>query len=393
MRTMKRMINTGILLKYVIKNPVIQKILLFICGRMKSNSLSEIPIYLIVNISNISMYKAKGRIKFSGIFTPVGGKVVDKILVYAEEVLLGTCKPYDVSSEGEHGVKHFEVEVDWCENHSRYDFHAKYADNTRELLASVEPEDYEKREEYKSRMASRLESLPMPPGDLVFQTQGINDVEVYKESIIPSVYHFKQIFDELNVDYSNFNRILDFGCGSGRVLSGWYVDNPKRQLYGVDPNMELINWAKSNFPNSVTFHKNNLFPPLDFEDNFFDCIYLLSVFTHLSLRNQFLWLEEFRRILKKNYLLIVTLHGPFYLSDYWAGRPEVYKEIINKRYWQNNYEYEGKNQFVTFHMPDFAINTLFKDWKVLAYFPGGRVRKQKMEPSIGVKQDIYVLTY
>jgi SAM-dependent methyltransferase len=252
--------------------------------------------------------------------------------------------------------------------------------------------DYEEREQYKNAVSSRLDALPMPSGDTVFQTQGTENVTAYKASIPVSIFQFKKILHELGFDSENFSRVLDFGCGTGRLLCGWQLDNPHRELYGVDYNGQLIDWASSNLPSNIHFSKNELYPPLDFASSFFGCIYLISVFTHLTLRNQFLWLEEFRRILKKGQPVIISLHGPDLLNPYRIHRPNVYRDIITKRYWDNSLEdrEEGKNPFVSFHMPDFAVNTLFSGWKVLGYYKGGRVRNQLLAAG---KQDMYVLTH
>jgi len=74
--------------------------------------------------------------------------------------------------------------------------------------------------------------------------------------------------------------MLDFGCGSGRTLLFWLKMPAPPELYGVDIDGESIAWARDNVPAKVQQigHK----PPLEYPDNFFDAIYSISVFTHLS---------------------------------------------------------------------------------------------------------------
>jgi Methyltransferase domain len=75
-------------------------------------------------------------------------------------------------------------------------------------------------------------------------------------------------------------RMLDFGCGSGRTLLFWLKVPVPPELYGVDIDGEAIAWARENVAAKV--HQIGHHPPLEYPDNFFDAIYSISVFTHLS---------------------------------------------------------------------------------------------------------------
>ena len=364
----------------------------------KSNrlSLSEIPIDTRVSIENLSTYKIDKYVRFSGTYTLVAGKEINRIAVYSNGAMLGEVQPSELPGENSRHTKQFCIDVVWTDTDYDYEFHAEYTDDESKgfpsELVRINVQDYVERERYIDTLSPQLNKLPMPPGDVVFQTQGTANVTAYKNSIPVSMFNFKKILDGLGYTSENLNCVLDFGCGTGRLLCGWQTDRPGRDLYGVDYNDDLIAWASENLPSNMHFLKNDLYPPLNFADDFFDCIYLVSVFTHLTLRNQFLWLEEFRRILKKGQPLLISLHGPDLLNPYRIHRPHVYREIVTKRYWDNSREdsEEGANPFISFHMPDFAAHLLFSDWKLLGYYPGGKVRNQ---PLASGKQDIYVLTY
>ena len=60
---------------------------------------------------------------------------------------------------------------------------------------------------------------------------------------------------------------------------------------------------------TVDFSENGPLPPLLFEPQSFDLIYGISVFTHLNQQFQPRWLQELRRILKPDGMLILSLHG------------------------------------------------------------------------------------
>lgn len=109
-------------------------------------------------------------------------------------------------------------------------------------------------------------------------------------------------------DFYSFDHILDFGCGSGRVLRNLRDAPSTCTLYGTDIDPELTAWCANNLKN-VRVNTNGYNPPLTYPDNTFDLIYSISVFTHLDQDYQNLWLAELQRVAKPGSILILTVHG------------------------------------------------------------------------------------
>lgn len=81
----------------------------------------------------------------------------------------------------------------------------------------------------------------------------------------------------------NFNTILDFGCGCGRTVR-WFDNWAKvkdHSIIGVDIDKELIKWCNNNI-NILSGIVSEVIPPLPFDNNKFDLIYSISVFSHLN---------------------------------------------------------------------------------------------------------------
>ena len=76
-------------------------------------------------------------------------------------------------------------------------------------------------------------------------------------------------------------RILDFGCGWGRIIRYFIKDLPPSNLWGCDPVPEMITLCKAQ-NKWANFELINSDPPTSFQDNTFDMIYSFSVFSHLS---------------------------------------------------------------------------------------------------------------
>lgn len=116
---------------------------------------------------------------------------------------------------------------------------------------------------------------------------------------------------------SDYEAILDFGCGAGKVLQGYYHEHGAR-LAGCDIHEPSVRWLQQNFP-KATFATNDFAPPLPFPDASFDLIYALSVFTHLDEATQDLWIDELKRVARPGAILLLTVHGEAALRRDWSG--------------------------------------------------------------------------
>ena len=96
----------------------------------------------------------------------------------------------------------------------------------------------------------------------------------------------------------------------------------------------------------------------------FDCIYALSVFTHLSEKMHYAWINELFKALKENGVLIFTTHGDRYLNKLMHDERAVYDAglLVIKSQVK-----EGKKNFTTYHPPKYIKNNLLKDYNVLEH--------------------------
>ena len=119
------------------------------------------------------------------------------------------------------------------------------------------------------------------------------------------------------------HRVLDFGCGWGRVIRFFLKDVEALNLVGVDVNPKAVEACKNTNP-WCQFELCDVFPPAPLESESFDLIHAYSVFSHLSEEAHLQWLAEFERLLKPGGMVLVTTFSRDVLlqSSEWKRDPQ-----------------------------------------------------------------------
>lgn len=216
------------------------------------------------------------------------------------------------------------------------------------------------------RDAATIDEVPLPPHRLMAAVAGHDNDEEFGRSRLGGPTQMLLDLVAAGVEPQAIHDLLDFGCGCGRFLAGWLLLHRKFRVYGCDYNPELVTWCNANLP-GVAVSENRLGQPLPYGDNSFDLIYLLSVFTHLTLPEQEQVVSEFRRVLRPGGYVYVTFHGePFY--------ERLFARVENRRqqFREDGFligadEEEGTNECWTLHSPEHLVR-LFEGFTPLKHF-------------------------
>jgi SAM-dependent methyltransferase len=217
------------------------------------------------------------------------------------------------------------------------------------------------------RHRAEANGLPIPPPDLNALVTGAENVVWYVRGGRQAYLSLEHALHRNLIPAAKFRSILDFGCGSGRVIRYW--KGLPAEVHGTDINPRLIEWCRKKLP-FAQFRTNPLRPPFTYADGQFDFIYALSVFTHLDEPLQFAWRDELARVLRPGGCLVLTTHGPcpFYLAHLdEAGRQALLRgEMVVK-----NVGEAGANACASFHPEAWVRERLARGFEVVDYLRGG----------------------
>jgi SAM-dependent methyltransferase len=125
---------------------------------------------------------------------------------------------------------------------------------------------------------------------------------------------FKQRYAEYADPLTPESRVLDFGCGWGRVIRFFLREVAPENLIGIDANERTVRICRET-NRWCRFEHCAVLPPSGLAPDSFDLIYAWSVFSHLSEEAHVRWLEEFERLLRSNGVLVLTTFQRDFLSD------------------------------------------------------------------------------
>jgi len=197
------------------------------------------------------------------------------------------------------------------------------------------------------------EGLAVPPAKLRVLVCGSADPEYFLDAGRRHAAFFQELLARNGVKLQDASAILDFGVGCGRVARWWDgLDGP--DIYGCDPNRELVAWTRGNLPFINAAYSDDD-PPLPYPDDTFEFIYALSIFTHLAERHALPWLAELRRVLKPGGHLLFTVCGEAYrdkLTPEDAARYEGGEEVVQFD------TARGTNLCIAYHSPAYVRKSL-----------------------------------
>lgn len=221
--------------------------------------------------------------------------------------------------------------------------------------------------------------VALPPDYTLFESFQLDYWKYYEGGRNTAAWVWNQLHPYLQE--TQCGRILDWGCGPARVVRHMpALLGNQWEIYGTDYNKQTIDWCQKHIKN-VRFSSNQVDPPLPFAENFFDAVYGISIFTHLSEENHRRWLLELLRVTRPGSVLMFTTQGAAFrarLTPAERARFDRGDLVVRAQV------KEGHRLFSTFHPPDFLRRLFSAEAPILQHRPG-------MVMDWGIEQDTWVL--
>ncbi|MBZ5618416.1 MAG: class I SAM-dependent methyltransferase [Acidobacteriia bacterium] len=157
---------------------------------------------------------------------------------------------------------------------------------------------------------------PLPPAALRVRVHGAEEALSFVREGSSAFVRLQRVLSEyFSKSITDFSHVLDWGCGSGRVLR-YFADSTTMKVTGIDIDPQAIEWCQEAFPR-CEFMAVSPEPPTPLATETVDLIYAISVLTHLRENDHLKWLEELHRISKPNAVILLTTFGD---TAWWRGR-------------------------------------------------------------------------
>jgi SAM-dependent methyltransferase len=221
------------------------------------------------------------------------------------------------------------------------------------------------------------DGLPLPPREMIAIVAGWIEPHEFLHIGRYAATWIAEMLARNGVQPGELGTILDFGCGCGRVIRHWPAITDAA-VYGSDYNPSLVQWCTESLPFG-DFRVNQLEPPLPFEDDFFDFVHSLSIFTHLDAELQVPWIEELTRVTKPGGVLLPTFHGR---SRVEYMRTEGQYDRIAPGFDAGELvvisgEQAGSSECASYHPERYIREVLGQGLELLDFSPGGALDIQQ----------------
>jgi SAM-dependent methyltransferase len=219
----------------------------------------------------------------------------------------------------------------------------------------------------------------LPPEFFIYETYRLN-YKWYHDDGVNTAAEIITILSKQTDLAEPGTRILDWGCGPGRIVRHFPLLLPNTEIFATDYNEKYIEWCKENLK-GINFTANKLDPPTSYSNSVFDAVIGLSIFTHLSEKGHVDWINELYRIIKPGRYLYITTHGKAYYSKLTAAEKKLYDtgHMVTRQYSD-----EGNRLYSSFQPKEFMQKLLKEKFQIVEFVPG---KVENDEPA----QDIWLL--
>jgi SAM-dependent methyltransferase len=168
-------------------------------------------------------------------------------------------------------------------------------------------------------------------------------------------------------------RILDYGCGYGRMIRLMYHFSDPERICGCDPWERSIQICREDRLAGNLAISDYLPDALPFGETKFDLVYANSVFTHTSPRATANALKAIRKSIAEDGMLLITIRPVEFWEHYAKGNPKIDATLRAEQHRTAGYSFRPHNRApidgdITYGDASYSldyIETEFPDWRIV----------------------------
>ena len=154
----------------------------------------------------------------------------------------------------------------------------------------------------------RTACAPLPPPELRMRVAGSLEPRIFCSSGLWNSAEVVSAASRHAVP-GGFARVLEWGCGCGRMTLHLRRLLRGSDLHAVDTHAPSIEWLQMH-SREIHVRATSALPPLPFHDHAFDLVLAASVFPDLTLEAQEVWQAELVRVTAPAGRIVITTLGP-----------------------------------------------------------------------------------
>lgn len=238
-------------------------------------------------------------------------------------------------------------------------------------------------EQMYSLLMLRQQISAIPPNHLQIRVSGA----YYNDFFLHGQYLLNKLNEGLAAagaerTLEQVDTVLDFGCGCGRTLIPLSIRSANvKGIHGVDIDQEAIGWLAENYPQIGSAKVNPSWPPMLHENETFDIVYAISVFTHLPEDMEHAWLADISRVMRKGGYALLSIHGEAFFHQL---SPSALQTVRDKGFFYASVD-SHTNGLPQFYQDSYHLHSYIQDrWS--QYFDVVKIIPQGVD-----KQDLVIL--
>jgi hypothetical protein len=132
---------------------------------------------------------------------------------------------------------------------------------------------------------------------------------------------------------------------------------PVPSYYACDIDHTSVAFIQKGYP-QVQAYTSKFSPPLAYESGFFDMVYSVSIFSHLNMDDQMIWLRELARVTKLGGYVFLSTEG-FTSLPYRCPAMQVDEAACRARLEQEGFFYLESPDWQEQHQNTLAVTSLY----------------------------------